>query len=75
MWLRHQPERALSRWFQQRVGAVRGRLVLGPGWGEGPQPLSGPRTIAAAALARKLLVALWRYLATGLVPDGAGLKG
>jgi transposase len=59
MWLRHQPDSALSRWFQQRVGAVRGRL----------------RRIAAAALARKLLVALWRYLATGLVPDGAVLKG
>jgi transposase len=59
MWLRHQPESALSRWFQQRVGAARGRL----------------RRIAAAALARKLLVALWRYLATGLVPDGAVLKG
>ena len=55
----------------------RGQGTAGPraGWGEGPQPLSGPRTIAAAALARKLLVALWRYLATGLVPDGAGLKG
>jgi hypothetical protein len=37
--------------------------------------LSGPRTIAAAALARKLLVALWRYLETGLVPEGAVLKG
>jgi transposase len=59
MWLRHQPESALSRWFQQRVGAARGRL----------------RRIAAAALARKLLVALWRYLAIGLVPDGAVLKG
>jgi transposase len=58
MWLRHQPESALSRWFQQRVGATRGRL----------------RRIAAAALARKLLVALWRYLETGLVPDGAVLK-
>jgi transposase len=59
MWLRHQPESALSRWFQQRVGAAKGRL----------------RRIAAAALARKLLLALWRYLETGLVPDGAVLKG
>jgi transposase len=59
MWLRHQPESALSRWFQQRVGAIKGRL----------------RRIAATALARKLLVALWRYLETGLVPDGAVLKG
>ena len=75
MRLRHQPERALSRWFQQRVGAVRGRLVLGRVGERGPQPPLRPETIAAAALARKLLVALWRYLATGLVPDGAGLKG
>jgi transposase len=59
MWLRHQPASALSQWFQHRVGAIRGRL----------------RRIAAAALARKLLVALWRYLAAGLVPDGAVLKG
>jgi transposase len=59
MWLRHQPESALSRWFRQRVGVAKGRL----------------RRIAAAALARKLLVALWRYLETGLVPDGAVLKG
>jgi hypothetical protein len=51
MWLRHQPGSALSRWFQQRVGVLQGRL----------------RRIAAAALARKLLVALWRYLETGLV--------
>ena len=59
MWLRHQPESALSQWFRERVGATRGRL----------------RRIAAAALARKLLVALWRYLEAGLVPDGAVLKG
>ena len=32
------------------------------------------RKIAAVALARKLLVALWRYLTTGLVPEGARLK-
>jgi transposase len=59
LWLRHQPGSALAQWFQQRVGAAKGRL----------------RRIAAAALARKLLVALWRYLETGLVPDGAVLKG
>ena len=58
MWLRHQPESALSQWFRERVGAARGRL----------------RRIAAAALARKLLVALWRYLEAGLVPAGATLK-
>ncbi len=42
----------------QRVGAVRGRI----------------RKITAVALARKLLVALWRYVTTGLVPEGARLK-
>lgn len=58
MWLRYQPDSALSRWFRERVGDLRGR----------------PRRIAIVALARKLLVALWRYLETGLVPDGAALK-
>jgi transposase len=58
MWLRHQPNRALSRWFHARVGALKGR----------------PWRIAIVAWARKLLVALWRYLETGLVPAGATLK-
>ena len=58
MWLRHQPDSALSRWFHARVGDLKGR----------------PRRIAIVALARKLLVALWRYTETGLVPDGARLK-
>jgi len=58
MWLRHQPDSALSRWFRERVGTLKGR----------------PRRIAIVAMARKLLIALWRYLETGLVPDGAVLK-
>jgi len=58
MWLRHQPDSALSIWFRNRVGDLRGR----------------PRRIAIVALARKLLVALWRYLETGLVPAGAVFK-
>jgi len=57
-WLRHQPSSALSRWFQERVGAGRGRI----------------RRIAIVALARKLLVALWRYVTQGIVPKGAVLK-
>ncbi len=57
-WLRHQPESALSKWFVARVGAARGRI----------------RRIAIVALARKLLVALWRYVAQGVVPEGAVLK-
>jgi transposase len=57
-WLRHQPDSALSRWFQARVGAAKGRV----------------RRIAIVALARKLLVALWRYVTQGVVPEGAVLK-
>jgi transposase len=55
LWLRYQPDSELSRWFVQRVGNVKGRI----------------RKIAIVALARKLMVALWRYLQTGLVPVGA----
>jgi transposase len=57
-WLRHQPASALSRWFQARVGAGKGRV----------------RRIAIVALARKLLVALWRYVTQGVVPEGAAFK-
>jgi transposase len=58
LWLRHQPESELSRWFRERVGTVKGRI----------------RKIAIVALARKLMVALWRYLETGLVPSGAVMR-
>lgn len=58
LWLRHQPESDLSRWFRERVGKVKGRI----------------RKIAIVALARKLMVALWRYLETGLVPAGAAMR-
>ena len=57
-WLRHQPDLALSRWYQARVGNGRGRI----------------RRIAIVALARKLLVALWRYATQGIVPEGAVFK-
>jgi transposase len=57
-WLRHQSDSALSRWFQARVGAGKGRI----------------RRIAIVALARKLLVALWRYVAQGVVPEGVVFK-
>lgn len=57
-WLRHQPDSALSRWFRNRVGTAKGRV----------------RRIAIVALARKLLVALWRYVTQGIVPEGATLK-
>jgi transposase len=57
-WLRHQPNSALSRWYQERF--ARG----------GPRA----RKIGIVALARKLLVALWRYLETGVLPEGAELR-
>ena len=58
-WLWLRPDSDLSIWFQTRVGTTKG----------------GIRRIAIVALSRKLLVALWRYLETGLVPRGAVLKG
>lgn len=58
LWLQHQPDSGLSRWFKDRVGAARGRV----------------RRIMLVALARKLIVALWRYLASGVVPEGASMR-
>jgi transposase len=55
LWLRHQPVSALSRWFHERTRHASKRI----------------RRIAIVALARKLMVALWRYLTTGLLPDQA----
>ena len=58
LWVRHQPDSSLSIWFRERVGKLKGRI----------------RRITIVAVARKLLIALWRYLETGLVPTGAVLK-
>jgi transposase len=58
LWLRHQPDSALARWFQQRKQQNNGRFRK--------------RTIVA--LARKLLVALWKYATQGVVIEGAVLK-
>jgi transposase len=58
LWLQHQPDSALSRWFRKRTVNASKRI----------------RRIAIVALARKLIVALWRYLTTGLVPDQAVIK-
>jgi transposase len=58
LWLRHQPGSQLSCWFRERVRDLKGR----------------PRRVAIVALARKLIVALWRYLMTGMVPTGAELR-
>jgi transposase len=59
LWLRHQPGSALVRWFHERVGTGTGRM----------------RRILLVAMARKLIVALWRYVTLGTVPEGALLKG
>lgn len=58
LWLRHQPDSELSRWFRTRTANAGKRA----------------RRIAIVALARKLIVALWRFLTTGLVPAGATMK-
>ena len=57
-WLRFQPQSALSKWYQERFGHGGPRM----------------RKIGIVALARKLLIALWRFLETGVVPEGAELK-
>ena len=57
-WLRYQPDSELSRWYQERYGPGSTRL----------------RKIGIVALARKLLIELWKYLQTGSPPAGAVLK-
>ncbi len=56
-WLRHQPESELTKWFTRRTEGQSKRM----------------RRVMIVALARKLAIALWRYLETGLVPEGAVL--
>jgi transposase len=58
LWLRYQPHSELSRWFRERFGAGNSRV----------------RKTGIVAVARKLLVALWKYLETGDVPAGAELR-
>lgn len=58
LWLRHQPQSALSLWFTARVQSSGGRT----------------KKSAIVALARKLLVALWKYVTAGVVIEGAVLK-
>jgi transposase len=55
LWLRHQPDSVLSQWFLDRVKANGGRL----------------KKPTIVALARKLLVALWKYVTSGVVIEGA----
>jgi transposase len=58
LWLRHQPASALSRWFHERVNHNGGRF----------------RKTMIVALARKLLVALWKYVTAGVVIEGATMR-
>ena len=58
LWLRHQPDSALSRWFHERVERNGGRF----------------RKTMITALARKLLVALWKYVTAGVVIEGATIR-
>jgi transposase len=55
LWLRYQPDSALAQWFRERVGDLQGRT----------------RRIAIIAMARKLLIAIWRFASSGIVPEGA----
>jgi transposase len=57
-WLRFQPSSSLSRWYQARFGSGPGRL----------------RRVGIVALARKLLVALWRFVDHGVIPEGAMIR-
>jgi transposase len=58
LWLRYQPQSALSQWYRARTVGANG---LG-------------RRIAIGGLARRLLIALWRYVKEGVVPEGVVLK-
>jgi transposase len=58
LWLRYQPGSTLATWFRERVGTLQGRT----------------RRIAIVAMARKLLIALWRYVETGVIPDGVEIR-
>ena len=58
LWLRYQPGSALATWFRARVGRLTGRT----------------RRIAIVAMARRLLITLWRFVETGVVPEGIEIK-
>jgi transposase len=57
-WLRYQPNSALSKWYHERFGRTGGRS----------------RRVGIVALARRLLIALWRFVEHGVIPEGATLK-
>lgn len=59
-WLRYQPGSALAQWFARRT--------------QGHGPNKRGKRIAIVAVARRLAIALWRYLQDGVIPDGAAMK-
>jgi transposase len=59
LWVRHQPGSALAEWFVARTANANKRI----------------KRIMIVALARKLMVSLWRYVRTGVIPEGAVLNG
>lgn len=63
MWIRHQPDSELTRWYFQHIV---GKDCPGAG--------KRSRRIAIVAVARRLVIALWRYLAAGVLPKGCTLK-
>jgi transposase len=58
LWLRHQPGSALTLWFKDRIERNGGRR----------------RKTTIVALARKLLVALWKYVSAGVVIEGGMIR-
>jgi transposase len=57
-WVRHQPKSKLTLWFNQRFGGAGKRA----------------RKVGIVAVARRLMIQLWRFLQTGVIPEGALLK-
>lgn len=58
LWLRHQPRTTLSRWFNERIAQSGGRF----------------KKVMITAMARKLVVALWKYVTAGVVIEGVRLR-
>jgi transposase len=58
LWQRYQPGSAPVRWFHERVGGTGRRM----------------RKVMIVALARRLLIALWRFATQGVLPEGAVMK-
>jgi transposase len=57
-WVRYQPNSQLTQWFNQRFGGAGKRA----------------RKVGIVAVARRLMIQLWRFLQTGVIPEGALLK-